>query len=281
MRPGFLIIGATKSGTTTLFRALAGHPDIWIHPRKELRYFNEEYNWSKGPDWYQAQFAPAVRSGALICGESSNSYTRFPLLAGVPERIARINPDMKLLYVVRDPMKRIESHYRHRFLNGVEARPAEAAIRADRRYVVASLYGAQVQEHLRVFPRSQLCVIRAEELFAAPDRVTVTLSAFLGIDPDRWPSIEPANVTSERAAVPAPLRLLGSRFPAVGRCVKRLGWRLNRWRRLRQLMPASTIPFVIGETLRRDLEQQFAQDAAVLARLVGDVRLVRDAAPVA
>ena len=205
--PDFLLIGATKCGTTSLERWLRAHPAVWMPEQKEVRYFTTQHNLHRGREWYAAQFAPAPRD-ALI-GEASNAYTRYPVYDGVPERMAALLPDAKLLYLIRDPMKRIESHYRHRLVTGIEWRRPDDAITADPRYVAASLYGQQIEQYLRFFDRSQLLVVKSEDLFADAARALRKIAGFLGVDPDAGPEFIARNVTAARRVAPWPLRRLG------------------------------------------------------------------------
>ena len=101
MLPNVLVVGAAKCGTTSLHEYLDRHPEIAMAREKELDFFVEQKNWSRGVDWYERQFAAAP-----VRGESSPSYTAYPRYRGVPERIRRIVPDAKLVYLVRDPVER-------------------------------------------------------------------------------------------------------------------------------------------------------------------------------
>src|SRR5881398_2677233 len=110
MLPNLLVIGASKCGTTSLHHYLGLHPEIGMSRVKELHYFVEEPTESS-LRWYASQFPDAP-----VRGESSPSYTqrhRSPLVAA---RIARVLPDVKLVYIVRDPVERLLSSYRfHRY----------------------------------------------------------------------------------------------------------------------------------------------------------------------
>src|SRR5207244_8421308 len=85
MLPTFLVIGAMKSGTTSLYRYLQAHPDVFMSEQKELNYFTQgaNQNWEKGLAWYQAQFEQAGKARAV--GEASTNYTKYPQFQGVPE----------------------------------------------------------------------------------------------------------------------------------------------------------------------------------------------------
>ena len=136
--PNFIVIGAMKSGTTSLFHYLQAHPQVFMSPLKEVEFFVEEKNWRRGMDWYRAQFAGAS-PGALAIGEASTAYTKYPEYPGVPERIASSLPDARLIYILRDPIERIRSHYQHRVLSGAEREPLERAVLNDERYMNLSL----------------------------------------------------------------------------------------------------------------------------------------------
>lgn len=263
--PDFLLIGATKGGTTSLHRWLGGHPGVWMPPDKELRYFTTQHEWGRGPDWYAAQFADAPE-GAVV-GEASNAYTRHPVYDGVPARIAAMLPEARLVYVVRDPMARIESHYRHRLVTGIEWRAPARALRADPRYVAASLYGHQVARYLEHFPVRQLLVLRSEEMFADPDAALARLGAFLGIDAAEGPAFGSHNVTATRRIAPWPLRRLAG-FPAARPRAKAWAAGLARSPAGRLLRKADAPAFDLGPALREELSARFAEDARLLARLV-------------
>ena len=130
--PTFLIIGTMKGGTTSLHRYLRQHPEVFMPERKELNFFLDEYagppidppeerNWSRGITWYERQFAGAEDERAV--GEASANYSRYPTYPGVAERIAKIVPEMKLIYLMRNPIDRVLSHYLHDFAKGRERQP--------------------------------------------------------------------------------------------------------------------------------------------------------------
>lgn len=112
-RPYVIIIGAMKSGTTTLFDMLAEHPAIAPAEPKEPGFFAFEHVWSKGFEWFDTLFDydPARHKYRL---EGSTDYTKLPFAPGVWDRMTA-NPEVsvKLLYIMRHPLRRLESHARH------------------------------------------------------------------------------------------------------------------------------------------------------------------------
>jgi hypothetical protein len=179
--PNLVIIGAMKSGTTSLHRYLSLHPDIEMSREKELNFFIAERNWSKGLEWYVSRFS----RGARIRGEASPNYAMDPLFAGVPERMHQTIPDAKLIYVVRDPIERLISHYIHLYAEGTENRPAEEALLAESPnwYVDVSSYHRQIQRYLSLFPRQNLHIISAEDLMRRRGDTLRGVFEFLGVDP--------------------------------------------------------------------------------------------------
>jgi hypothetical protein len=180
--PNFIVIGAMKSGTTSLFHYLQAHPQAYLSPLKEVEFFVDGRNWRRGLDWYRAQFAGA--RDAIAVGEASTAYTKYPEYDGVPERIASAIPDARLIYLVRDPIERIRSHYQHRVMTGAERGPIETAVLEDPRYLACSSYAMQLERYLPHFARDRILVVRSEELRSERVETVRRVYAFLGIDED-------------------------------------------------------------------------------------------------
>lgn len=265
--PNFLIIGATKCGTESLHRYLCDHPEVFMHPRKEMRFFTEEHHWWRGPDWYRAQFSGSGEARAV--GESSNSYTRHPVYGGVPERIGRLLPEARLIYVIRHPIKRIESHYRHRLVTGIEWRTPEKAIRDDPGYIAASRFGDQLERYLRHFPPEQILTVRLDHLIADPEASLGRICRFLGVGPMPGVGFPKVNVSAQRVVAPATLRWF-ARFPAAKDRVKSAA----RW--YRRVGPdwftrlAGEPAFAPGRRTLDELAAIFRDDLALLSQLLGE-----------
>lgn len=160
--PNFLNIGTMKGGTTSLFYYLEAHPDVYMPKAKELHFFVAERNWSRGLAWYEAQFEDS--GDASVVGEASPSYSNFPQWKGVPGRIADNLPNARLIYVMRDPLERMKSHYRHEVIMGREAHPPDEALTTDTSYFFRSCYALQLEQYLEHFSPSQILLITSEEL---------------------------------------------------------------------------------------------------------------------
>ncbi|HXK24519.1 MAG TPA: sulfotransferase domain-containing protein [Myxococcota bacterium] len=207
--PDFLILGAAKSGTTSLYRYLVQHPRIRRARRKEIRFFDREH--ARGPHWYRAHFPLALRGrwemlrhGEFATGEASPSYLFYPHAAA---RVHALVPHAKLIAILRNPIDRAWSQYRHKVRRGIEPLSFEDAIAeepertrgewerilADERYRGAALfhfgylrrglYAEQLERWLALYPRESLLVLRAEDLFADPNRVIRDTTDFLGLAP--------------------------------------------------------------------------------------------------
>jgi len=179
--PNFIVVGAQKAGTTSLYHYLRGHPQVFMPATKELNFFVENFAWRRGLEWYTSHFRDA--GDAVAIGEASPTYSMYPLLPGVAERMAATIPDVRLVYVLREPVARMRSGYIDALAVGSEARPIEEALLLDSRYLIPSSYALQIEHLLEHFERSQLLVVLAEDL---KDRRAETLARvfeFLGVDP--------------------------------------------------------------------------------------------------
>jgi hypothetical protein len=161
--PTFIVIGAMKCGTSSLYAYLREHPQVEMSTIKEPDFFIEEHNFGRGIDWYRSLWP----EGGEARGEASSSYTKRHGFGGVPARMHSIIPDARLVYVVRDPFDRIVSHYVHNRAAGRENETFEVAVgkRPMRNnYVQTTAYAGQLEEYLPYFPMDQILVVDANEL---------------------------------------------------------------------------------------------------------------------
>lgn len=185
-----IIIGAMKSGTTTLFELLAQHPAIAPASNKEPGYFALEEVWEKGFDWYQSlfDFNPDIHRYRL---EASTDYTKHPFVDGVWERMtSRDDVSVKLIYIMRHPFRRIESHARH-----VQGAHKELGQRLSPRpdhaldaglsqiNLAASQYATQIETFRPALEQGALHLLTFEDLRANPDGCMAEIYDFLGLDP--------------------------------------------------------------------------------------------------
>lgn len=188
VRPNFLVIGAQKAGTTSLHSYLAAHPQVFMARNKELHFFVEGLNgrngwdcgWEKGWRWYEDQFAAA--QNALAIGESSPSYSTYPLRGEVAARITEHLPGVRLIYLLRHPVERARSEYVHNVVLGQERRPIEQALLEDPRYLTKSSYALQIDQYLARLPSERLLLVLAEDLRQQRDMTMARIWTFLGVD---------------------------------------------------------------------------------------------------
>jgi hypothetical protein len=183
--PDFLIVGAAKAGTTTLYGYLREHPRIYMCREKEPSFF-DGVSWDRGLDWYRSLFAGA--SDDQLCGEASTNYARWPSRAAAAPRIAAVMPDVRLIYLIRDPVDRAYSHYLHDVGTGA-ARSDRHSMIAFEEYLKAkpvlldiSDYLAQIRHLLNWFPRAALLILQFDELIRTPTVSLQKVFRFLGVE---------------------------------------------------------------------------------------------------
>jgi LPS sulfotransferase NodH len=183
--PDFIIIGAAKSGTTTLYQYLARHPQIAFSSQKEPNFFADQFR--RGWDWYTSQFA-AARPGQL-CGEASTIYTWWQEYPVAAARIGRFAPGARLIYLLRHPVERTYSDYgeqiaTHRALGtyGPHLATFESFLNHFPHLVQTSEYIRYIEEYERHFPRSALLCILLEELQHDPAGTLRRVCRHIGVD---------------------------------------------------------------------------------------------------
>jgi hypothetical protein len=186
MLPNLVVIGAPKAGTTSLHLYLDQHPAIHMaRPRnplapKEMKFFWRD-DWETRLDWYESHFEVSEP----IRGDVTPAYAAYAFKPDVPRRIHSVIPDARLIYLVRDPIARISSHY-VQMRSDSDWTPFEAYMRTldrpDNPLVCPSRYATQVEEYLRYFDRSQLLVIDQHDLKTNRRRTLSDVFRFLGVD---------------------------------------------------------------------------------------------------
>jgi hypothetical protein len=177
--PNLIVIGGLKCGTTSLHHYLNLHPEVEMSRPKELNFFVEELNWPLGADWYSSHFS----ASAPVRGETSPHYTNRPRFERVAERMRSVVPDARLIYMVRDPIDRMLSHYLHNLGGGYDERPlAEALSDPDSGYVARSRYFLQLEPYLESFGHDRIEIVAREELKRDRAATMRHLFELLGVD---------------------------------------------------------------------------------------------------
>lgn len=256
--PNFLVIGAMKSGTTSLAQYIGAHPDGFVTPDKEPDFFTRPDRYALGVAWYESLFAEA--SDAHARGEASTSYTKFPRFRGTPQRIAEAVPEVRLLYVVRDPIDRIRSQYFHAVLRGKEKRPLVTVLAAEPQYVANSRYGLQLDQYLAHFDREQILVLTSEQLRSDRAQTMTRVYGFLRLDTEALPpQVHTAyhDTRDQAGARPFDQRLRA--FPGHRLASRLAPSPVKSWykkfstRRVEDLLNAADLPAEILQRLQEDL----------------------------
>jgi hypothetical protein len=181
MLPNLLVIGAMKAGTTSLHFYLSLHPEIFMSEDKEPTFFTVEKNWHRGAEWYSSLFPEA----APIRGESSPDYTKFPMISGVARRVHSVVPDARLVYLAREPIERIISHYIDAYSFGRVHQPIERELAEfeNHHFVNCSRYHMQLEQYLEFFDTDRILVVTSEELSNERTATMSSVFEFLGVDP--------------------------------------------------------------------------------------------------
>jgi hypothetical protein len=217
--PQFVIIGAAKAGTTSLYGWLSAHPFVAPASQKEVHFF--DYNYYRGEDWYRRHFPASSQQAAFVrehgcpflTGEASPSYISH---YWAPRRLAKLMPRARLIVMLRNPVDRAHSQYQMSRREGEEELDsfAEAVAIEDRRlegerararrsphynswaigcwsYLMRSRYAEQLEGWFALFPREQFHFMTLEELAEDPQHALDGLHRFLELPPHRYENLPP------------------------------------------------------------------------------------------
>lgn len=199
--PDYLVIGAQKAGTTSLYYYLVDHPHVAAALEEEVHFF--DLNYGRGLGWYRAHFPLGLGEGRIV-GESTPYYLFHP---HVPQRVRQVVPDAKLIVLLRNPVDRAYSHYQHSVRQGREPLSFEESIEVEEEriapetrrlladegynsfvhqhqsYLARGLYLDQLKAWRALFPEEQMLVLSAEEFRADTSAVFGEILRFLELPP--------------------------------------------------------------------------------------------------
>ncbi|EDX87028.1 Sulfotransferase domain superfamily [Synechococcus sp. PCC 7335] len=177
----FVIVGAMKSGTTSLSTILSMHPEVCFCDKKEPHFFSKVSNWQERIEEYKKLYNP---SSNQICGEASTTYTFYPSFGIDPcQALYDFNPNMKLIYIMRDPIDRIVSQYVHKRGRGTTFEDSfEKEILNRPKYINISRYYVQIKPYIERFGKEQVLLLTFEELISNRRSSLSKVFDFLGID---------------------------------------------------------------------------------------------------
>jgi hypothetical protein len=282
--PDFCIIGSAKSGTSALNEMLAAQPFIYMNPLKEPNYFSTPVMLERGDDWYRGLYARASKSQRV--GEASTSYTRYPAVTGTVERMALANPNMKLIYLVRNPVARTESdcmqilkYAKHvvdedhtnmpldEFFHQIE-NPDHIYYSA---VVSTSMYIDQIMPFIKQFGATNVLILFQNDIKRNPKQVLTRICNLLDVDPSNLVDADTrSNVTSEWQLGLSRTRAATKfqKFPFYGA--------------LKSVLPPGMKSYLLRHTsedikmrftdeLRDELGEKFREPNRRLAELIGDL----------
>lgn len=263
--PDFLVIGAQRAGTTWLHRVLRQHPSLWLPPVKELHYFDRleikrtildpkerrrvglkqllsldpwlvSY-WlrARSDEWYARLFRGAKAKG-LVAGEITPAYATLD--ESVLRRIKRLNDNIKLIFVMRDPVERAWSAVNNAAKKGAaDASSVEKSIKRARESGAAarSAYADTIKRLEAVFPANQVHYCFFEDLRDSPEALTSDLFSYLGVEPVPPTPVQlpqAVNVAAGSKPIPPEFSRTMARdyLPMVGDLCRRFDGPPHRWR---------------------------------------------------
>lgn len=270
--PDFVIAGTQKGGTTSLHHALAMHSEIFFPAKQELHFFDHDEEYAKGAEQYRAHFSSA-RPKQLI-GQTSPLYMYEPAVA---DRMFGLIPNVKLIFILRDPVARAYSHYWHSVRFGFESMGFEDALagendrimegalsRRNFSYVDRGRYAGQLDRFETLYGSSKMLVVTLDQLKASQASVLDRCLRFIGVDPN---SADPTNSTNStndiryNTAKRPRIRRVQQLRPALVRIAGRqAGSALDRVNLRTAKYPE------MSSTTRSSLEELFESEVELLAR---------------
>jgi hypothetical protein len=261
-RLDFLIVGAEKAGTTALFSYLRRQPDVYIPFNKELNFFDRDHRYRDGTDFSALHrwFLPAPKS--CLLGEATPTYLMNPRCF---ERIRAYNPAIKIVALLRCPVRRAYSAWNYRRARLRDSRDFMTAVRVEiesggdlsvarenkYRYVTAGLYASQIRQAQQIFEPGNLLLIKYEDFTRDQETWVARAAAFIGSSaPVRIPRIRRSNVWGYQA--PLQKDQFDTLFPYyeadIAEVESLTGWNCDDWRTFERRTPKA--PQIPGYNLK-------------------------------
>jgi len=257
--PDFIIAGAPRSGTTWLSVLAQRHPQVAMAQpmAPEPKFFLVDERWQRGVDYYSKTWFDPLPAGRVL-GEKSTNYLESPEAA---ERICRVLPRVKLIFVLRDPVDRAYSNYLWSRQNGFEDETFERALALEEQrernltpqmryarpnaYFSRGLYAEHLVRFFARFPREQILVLRYEDIVARPEDIAAAFQRLVGVAeiPGLARDLGPINATKDSPPelVSKVLRhRLAERYSAANaRLESLLGFNFDSWNAADQVLCGS------------------------------------------
>ncbi len=264
--PDFIIVGAMKAGTSSLAYYLDQHMSVRM-PDRELHFFDRHFG--RGLGWYARELCNRIQteiSPDVLLGEKTPTYSYDPRCARL---IHDHIPNVKLIWIFRNPADRAFSNYLHYYRTGRELLSFREAVTRElgngqpnrfRRYLARSHYICQVRRYLRFFPKKQMHFLVLEQLIERTSEEFSRLAKFLGVPdfPEMLP--KPRNVTRKLPRFPHLIHLAAKWFGVESRAYAFASGISRRWQITRPAFP---------ENMRPSLDRHFEPYNRALADLTG------------
>ena len=237
--PDFITIGTQKGGSTSLYHYLIQHPQVYSAITSNLNFFSTP-KYKRGISYYRSCFPPEILmmfrrmlKGKAVTGEGSVDYMHNPFTA---ERVKRAVPNVKLIVLLRNPVYRAFSNYKHMVRRGRETESFEKALRLEESrisegkqkvyqhpferdynynkfaYTDRGKYAEKLEPWLKAFPREQFLFLRSEDFFQNPERVTNEVFRFLNLKPHKLKTYHRMNKGNKTKMKPETRRRLVEYF---------------------------------------------------------------------
>lgn len=264
--PSFVIIGAMKSATSTLYEQLMRQDGIFLPALKEPNFFSNDEQYAKGIEWYSDLFK-AAQAGDIL-GEASTHYTKLPTYPQTVTRMRAWLDQPRFIYIMRDPIERLVSQYIHEWSQGEICCTLEEALERHPELIAYSCYARQLAPFFETYGKAAILPVFFEHLISYPQVELERVCRFIGYEgPVQWHTDSShRNVSAERIRkFPLYDLLIDNAWAAK---LRRL--LVPKWIRttIRQLTSMNERPVIHGTTLTR-LERRLDQDLADLGDWLG------------
>lgn len=191
--PDIALVGAMKSATTSFAALMSLSRGICLARHKEPGFFSRDERWRRGTEWYVRQFAHRANSQLRL--DASTCYTRSKKYPHAIERLYRVAPHARVVYVLRHPVQRAYSHYYHEMVRRHLRREPIVTMRQffteDVEGLSTSFYDEELYRILEFFPKNQLSIIRFDDFIEAPVHCVNQVL--------KWCEVDEIPVTSDEA----------------------------------------------------------------------------------
>ena len=265
-QPSFLIIGAMKSATSTLYEQLLRQPGIFLPTLKEPNFFSNDEQYARGANWYSGLFDEAGATDIL--GEASTHYTKLPTYPQTVDRMRKLLDRPRFVYVMRDPVDRLISQYIHQWSEGEIRCELDQALTRHPELIAYSQYASQLRPFIEAYGKTAILPVFFDRMTVDPQGELERVCKFIGYKAEvKWDRERShGNVSAERVRK-FPLYSLLVEHPVATRLRRSLVPKAVR-SRIRRSLSIAKRPN-LTERAKKELEAAFDQDLSTLGQWLG------------